>query len=444
MANGKFSENMNSDVLVVGAGPGGGSVALELVRRGARVTLLEQGRETKTPQNSWSALPAIQTQWLEMGYPLIAGKGTGGSTLLYFATALEPPYEMFDEFGLDLRSHVEAVKKDLPFGPLAPEHLGQRASLLRDSARSAGLDWKPLNKLIHQDQRKPGDPPFAGRWSSAEWIQVAREKGLRLVTGARVHQVLSEKGRAIGVEYEKDGTRSRLFADQVVVSAGGVGTPGILQRSGLEAGQGLFVDPLLFVMGQKPGLRAESEIPMSCGVNLADKGIVLTDIHLSPEIYAAFAASSLRLDQLFGLKSNLTVMVKIRDDIEGNINGYTGSDKVARPISTRERAVLEEGTQIARQVLTGAGAQKIFTTRFTAAHPGGSARIGETVDSNLETELKNLFVSDCSVIPRPWGLPPTLSLLALGHRLATHLAGESKGSARQAADQKGSRVLPLR
>ncbi len=56
-----------------------------------------------------------------------------------------------------------------------------------------------------------------------------------------------------------------------------------------------------------------------------------------------------------------------------------------------------------------------------AAHPGGTAKIGDVVDANLRTKFDNLYVCDCSVIPQSWGRPPTLTLLALGRRLAKHL-----------------------
>jgi choline dehydrogenase-like flavoprotein len=56
-----------------------------------------------------------------------------------------------------------------------------------------------------------------------------------------------------------------------------------------------------------------------------------------------------------------------------------------------------------------------------AVHPGGTAKIGDLVDSNLKSRLDNLYVCDCSVIPESSGLPPTLTLIALAKRLAKHL-----------------------
>ena len=55
------------------------------------------------------------------------------------------------------------------------------------------------------------------------------------------------------------------------------------------------------------------------------------------------------------------------------------------------------------------------------AHPGGTAKIGEIVDSNLETEISNLYVCDASVLPISPGKPPILTILALSKRLADYL-----------------------
>jgi choline dehydrogenase-like flavoprotein len=43
------------------------------------------------------------------------------------------------------------------------------------------------------------------------------------------------------------------------------------------------------------------------------------------------------------------------------------------------------------------------------------------VDPNLETRVKNLFVCDASVLPKPLASPQVLTLVALAKRLAGHL-----------------------
>ncbi len=82
---------------------------------------------------------------------------------------------------------------------------------------------------------------------------------------------------------------------------------------------------------------------------------------------------------------------------------------------------MQQGVGKAREILLHAGAEKLYNTVWTSAHPGGSARMGKVVDTNLMTEYENLYVCNCSVIPTEWGLPPTLTLLALAKRLAKHL-----------------------
>jgi choline dehydrogenase-like flavoprotein len=57
-------------------------------------------------------------------------------------------------------------------------------------------------------------------------------------------------------------------------------------------------------------------------------------------------------------------------------------------------------------------------------------KIGQLVDANLETAHRNLYVCDCSVIPEAWGLPPVLTIVGLGKRLARHLAAEPKAAAK--------------
>ena len=79
------------------------------------------------------------------------------------------------------------------------------------------------------------------------------------------------------------------------------------------------------------------------------------------------------------------------------------------------------GYEKACKILKNAGARNVYKTWYTATHPGGTVKINDIVDSNLETEIDNLFVCDCSLIPAAWGMPPSLTLLALGKRLGKYL-----------------------
>ena len=134
-------------------------------------------------------------------------------------------------------------------------------------------------------------------------------------------------------------------------------------------------------------------------------------------MYGAFAAQVGRFDRLFAHRRTLTLMVKIRDEIGGSI----GPRWVNKSLQAVDRNKMAQGVALAREILAHAGARHIFKTWHFAAHPGGSVRIGEGVDRDLQSRLKNLYVCDASVIPEAWGLPPTVTLLCLAKRLAWHL-----------------------
>lgn len=125
-------------------------------------------------------------------------------------------------------------------------------------------------------------------------------------------------------------------------------------------------------------------------------------------------------------------MIKARDTLGGRLSDRGG---VRKRLAKEDQLKLQRGFRRAKEILERAGATGIYQTWKLAAHPGGTIRIGDLVDSNLETRIKNCYVCDCSVIPEAWGLPPTLTLLSLGKRLGQHL-GEDKNKKKPAAKKK--------
>ena len=231
--------------------------------------------------------------------------------------------------------------------------------------------------------------------------------------------MLLEGKRARGVAFFANGAEQEALASRVIVSAGGIGSPQLLQASGIGSiGQGFFCDPLIAVFGAAEGIEDVGEFPMAAGIHLRDEGYMMTDLPVPKSTYQMLAASALRFDRLFAHSSTLTIMVKIRDEIAGHVSAR----KMRRIFGPAEREKLASGYRRAKEILRRAGARSIFKSRVTAAHPGGSVRIGEHVDTNLQTEYEGLYVCDCSVIADPWGLPPTLTLLSLAKRLGKHLA----------------------
>jgi hypothetical protein len=76
---------------------------------------------------------------------------------------------------------------------------------------------------------------------------------------------------------------------------------------------------------------------------------------------------------------------------------------------------------MASEVVAKAGGKHICKSTLGAGRLGGTIRIHEHVDTNLQTEYANLYVCDGSVIPQNTHAP-VLTLVCLGKHLAKHLS----------------------
>jgi len=421
----------DADIIVAGTGPGGASVARELARAGARVLMLETG----------GAAPLAGTLGQMAGMAAVPGKGafvhrdlsllvraltTGGTSTINFATAAPPPAAMFAAHGIDLAQALAAWRAELPMAPLPDDLVGPMAAHIMAAATARGLAWDKLDKMIRPASCRTGcwrcvyGCPFGAKWSARELVDDARAHGAQLVLDARVTRVLLDGGRATGVEAVVDGRPQVFQAGRVVLAAGGIGSPRILRASGLLSGPvPFFSDPVVAVMGTVDGIPdGGAEVPMAAGACDPDAGIALADLTLPRPMYQAFAAQAGRVDRLFAHAHTLTIMVKIRDEIGGDV-GPRWVDKALQPADRRR---FEHGIKIARGILEQAGARHVFASHHFAAHPGGTVPVGRLLDADLQTATPGLYVCDASVIPEPWGLPPTLTLLCLGWRLGRHLA----------------------
>ncbi len=76
------------------------------------------------------------------------------------------------------------------------------------------------------------------RWDAARGFlkPIARRPNLRIVTEAHAAEVLFRDGRACGMTFYRHGKRQTADAGEVILSAGAVASPAILQRSGIGPG----------------------------------------------------------------------------------------------------------------------------------------------------------------------------------------------------------------
>jgi len=428
---------LQADVIVVGSGPGGATIARELSRAGKRVLLLERGWDHRPRGYYGTYLGALlysdraSMLFTQEGLNIVRPLMVGGATSMYCGCAAPPPDWMKDKYGVDITNEVSETIKELDIEPL-PEHLRGRASThIAQAAQALGYAWEPQLKFMKPARAQKFDCGAkcmlgcrcGAKWNAAEYVDEAVAAGCTLQTGARVERVLIEDGRATGVEGRLRGQPFTARAETVILSAGGIGTPRILQSSGFEqAGQGMTMDVTVMVYGVVKERGIGNEPPMTWSWENLDEGYMLSTLMdpwlLYPLINALkgprYALTWPRWNNTLG------VMIKLKDEISG---GVFPNGKISKPLTENDRPRMRAAEQVCRKILLEAGAKadSIFITPLRGTHPSGTVRIGTLVDENLQTETRGLYACDASVFPEALARPTVLTIIGLGKRLAKRL-----------------------
>jgi len=444
------------DAIVVGSGPGGATVAKDLSLSGKKVLILERGDNDPQKGTFFKTLPRAfvpgkNVVLTRQALPVVRAITTGGSSMIYCGTAFDPPIDLLKRYGVDISAETEELRDDLPITKLPDELMGPGPRTFLNSAMDLGYDAHKLNKFIYPSRCRENCQlcmygcPHGAKWDARRFVAEAMVNGATMINFANVEKVIIENKKAVGVEYKHNKETYHAYAPKIIVAAGGIGSPLILRKSGMRStGYDFFFDPLVFVYGKIKGLGSGKSVPMSAGIHFEEDGIMMTDFNMPRMLKFGLDLELLKVKQAFSYSDTLPIMIKIRDDLGGEVanNGW-----VKKPLTKEDVKKLDKGTEHAKRILTNAGATNIYRSWRVAAHPGGTVKIGEQVDSNLKTKFDNLYVCDCSVMPQEWGLPPTRSLIALGKRLAKHLTGQKQALKEEesglAASEKETDKTPL-
>jgi len=418
------------DVIVVGTGPGGATVARELARRGKSVLMLERGGRFNFVGNTLAMAAMSKRFGLTMSREkkwVVSVHNYGGASNFSAGAAADPPASVFGRVSIDLAAEAAWARRELGVGPLPDELVGEPTLRILETANDLGYHWTKLDTFIDPETCREGCGDcmlgcrYDAKWTSRVFGDEATAAGATLLLHARVDRVLSEGGRAVGVEGSRFGRRERWRAKAVVLSAA-LGSPVILKNSGIsEAGRGFACDFLSFVGGVVPGMNTHNANPMTVGTleHYENDGFIIVPVFPG---WAAFAMQLFFMGPRYlarfpNLWRYTGIMVKIRDELAGAIHSDADFSK---PVTKRDKKRLDKGVDIISRIIRKMGARddSIFTLDPFGAHPSASCRIGEVVDENLETELPGCFVCDSSVFPESLGLPVVLTAVSLGKRTA--------------------------
>ena len=423
------------EFLIVGSGAGGATLAMELTRRGSEVLVVERGEHEKKIGTLRDTFRYFDTASKLTKTPAKSREGVilwrtfmaGGSTVVSIGNATRCLEKELAGFGIDLSEEFAEVEREMRVSPVAEELLSEASERFRWAAGELGYKMELMPKFIDPGKCRKCSLCSLGcadgaKWTALDYLEEAVQNGADVLYETMVEQVLLENGRAKGIRGIGPHGVIEVSADVVVLAAGGLGTPVILQRSGIDkAGQGLFVDLFVNTYGVTAEVLNQSHEPPMALVDHEfheSRGFILSPYINAPRMIRFMEAG--RKGFVLPARRLIGMMTKIVDEPAGRV--YPDGT-VSKPVTERDRSRLQEGSSIAKEILVKAGANSgsIVVSRPQGGHPGGTAAIGRVVDENLQTEVDNLFVCDANVFPTSPGLPPILTIAALAKWLGRRL-----------------------
>ena len=275
------------DVIIIGSGAGGGTIAYTLADTGKKILILEQGSFLPREKNNWD--PAFifgedgykaDVEWEgpdgETVKPIVY-YNVGGNTKMYGALlhrqrpedfeeqrhkgGISPGWPVsYDEFEpyYMMAEHVMKIHGNRGEDPSAGWASGpfpfkafpheRRIQEVADALTDLGLHPHHSNLALNRDIDEPWRRPciacntcdpfpcMVHAKSDAETALVRpalKHENVTLWTGSRVEKLIEEGGKIVRVEGTRDGEPLSLSADLIVVSCGAIQTAALLLRSGV-------------------------------------------------------------------------------------------------------------------------------------------------------------------------------------------------------------------
>ncbi len=417
--------------IVVGTGAGGAMAAKEL--QGAfDVTILETGAEFKAFSFHVDSLAKfrktgvfLDERMISLLFPamrvvkssekmiMVTGKGTGGSTTLSTGSALRWDRDL-KEIGINLDDEFQELESEIPMTTDHQKYWRPVTKELYEVCKELGLDPQLTPKMIdftkcrHCSQCVLGCH-YDAKWDTRELLNESIKKGARLITDSTVTGLKIEDGKVTAVYAKEHGKTKTYTADLVVLAAGGMGTPVILEKSGIVCEPTLSGDPLLCVAASYEGAKQDHQILMPfC---MERDGYML-----SP--YMDYLSFFFNKDWRKPSENIISIMIKLADS---NI-GASREKTFEKSLTAQDKDTLQRAITECKMILKKIGIPEkdIFLGTVNAGHPGSMLPLTEAEARTMHNERlpKNLYIADATLLPRSMGNPPILTVMAVAKRVA--------------------------
>ncbi|MCD8300112.1 MAG: GMC family oxidoreductase N-terminal domain-containing protein [Clostridiales bacterium] len=419
--------------IVIGSGAGGAMAAKELAGH-FRLTILEEGAEFKPfgfnadrlagfrktglylDERMITALfPAMRVQKSSSKMILVHGRCTGGTTTLATGSAKRCD-EGLVKLGINLDEEFEELSREIPLSTEHQKYWNDTTKALFEACRQLGFDPAVTAKLIDFDRCVQCGHcvlgcPTGAKWDSRSLLEKSISAGATLTTNCRVTGLgIDHSDGTVHTVYAKEnGKKTAYSADLVILAAGGLGTPVILENSGISCETTLFVDPVLCVAAEYKGAGQDKFISMP--FLMQREGYML-----SPYIdyLSYFFNKSWRIPS----GDLLSMMIKLSD------SGFGASreKKPEKDLTTTDKERLKAGVADCKAILAKMGVDEkdMFLGTLNAGHPGGMLPLTtEEAESFHNPRLpENLYIADATILPESMGNPPIWTIMAVAKRVA--------------------------
>ncbi|MFJ4428853.1 FAD-dependent oxidoreductase [Streptomyces bobili] len=509
------------DVLVIGSGFGGSIPAYYLAAAGARVLVLERGPRVETADLSHSMALGSYNRIVDIiqgdGISVVAGNCVGGGSMVYFAASLRAPsfvFERTDSRGTriwpnsltrqTLDPWYDRVEDAIPVQQTDWNHVSYAGGVLAAACKRSGHTCNPvpvavdLAKCVNCNWMLSGCAFDAKRTMLHNYLAAAESHGAEIRSLHEVQAICPslKAGYRYAVtyytldsdDYSCSSTMSVVHAKTVVLAAGAVGSPVILQRSNLFlGGVPQAVGKYFSGNGDRVSVARvdEQKVRTLLGISRSDtvsyqglpigrpitaatydylnpqsdpfKRFTLQQIYFPPVTNVLAQARGtptgwLGIDQRDlrrQWRSWLTMLAMTEDENEGNFGAVPLSGSFTRlapgigigsmkfHASSRTRQAWDHSDEALRSILEKDALAEVMPWSeklggVLTAHPLGSVRIGDVPatsaldDTHQLRGHPGLFVTDGSAVPSSLTVNPSLTIAALAERAAGHVLNQTQ------------------
>lgn len=482
-----------ADVVVVGSGAGGAVTAYELARAGKSVVVLEAGPYVPSSEFKEDFNQAILQLYQDQGAQtnkdgdmmVLQGRCVGGSTVVNACVAFRTPDYILEDwqnkYGLTdlnpaaLEPYFSRVERNLGIHVNAEYEINRNSNVIREGCKKLGVSWKPLARNIREcaltGHCLSGCATDRKQSMLVTYLPWAVAHGAKIHADTHVTRVLAENGRATGVAAEVidpvTGVKKAdlsVKAQIVVLAAGAVQTPLLLQKSNLanssgQVGKNFACHPSTLIVGQY-----EQDVYSWRGALLgvyvdewqhpSKGGFILEAGGGGPVELSMVAQPGLGktfMDYMGHAKKLAGLVTLIHDRNVGEIHWDENNKRIDYRVADADFPAMKAAMKAAARVHFAGGAQRVYlptivhrviereqdidaaveaiengpqTLRMISYHPQGTCRMGADAHTSVvnpqgEThDVRGLYIADASLFPTSIIVNPQVTVYTLASYIA--------------------------